>query len=74
MVQGEHPFKIIDKEIYQNFKEAITLENYRRLIPDVESVDDAVKIYQKIYSKTKQKLFKVYIFEIERITDYKEVQ
>jgi len=64
LIQGKTPFRVVGINTYSSFNDAVSSENYRRLIPDAKSPADAVAIYEKFYSLEKQKDLGVYILQI----------
>ncbi|MEK6808004.1 MAG: ASCH domain-containing protein [Nanoarchaeota archaeon] len=57
--------KIINIWTHTTFRDAISDSNYKLLIPDATSADDAIKTYESLYPLWKQKQLGVYIFELK---------
>lgn len=64
---GGIKFNIIEKSIYQNFREMIEKEGIENVIPDKNNIDDAVEVYYKFYTKEQEKKFKVVAIKIQKI-------
>ena len=47
----ENKFTVIEKNSYKTFREMINNEGLKNIIPDKETVDDAVNVYYKFYTK-----------------------
>lgn len=63
-LNGKYKAQIIDIKRYRTFKDAVNENNYKLLIPDAYSVEETVKMYEKLIPLWKQKKLGVYIFEI----------
>ena len=61
--------KIISINVFPSYEEAMDFLDFRKLIPDAENSDEAIKVYEEFYSKEKQAEFGVYIFGIELLND-----
>ena len=64
-LNGEYKAKIIDIKNFHTFKDAVTENNYKLLIPEAHSVEETVKIYEKLFPLWKQRKLGVYIFGIK---------
>lgn len=64
-LNGQHKAQIVGIKKYHTFKDAVDESNFRLLIPDTHSVEEAIKIYEKLYPIWKQRKFGVYIFRIK---------
>ena len=64
-LNGQYEVQIMNIRKYSTFEEALNKENYKLLIPDANSIEEAVKEYNNLYPLWKQKEFGVYIFEIK---------
>ena len=60
-------FKIISKQIFLNFSEMIEFCGIQRIIPDAETIEEAVNVYYKFYTPEDEKNFGVVAIEIEKI-------
>lgn len=63
---GKEIFEVIYKNKYGSFKEMIEKEGLKKVIPDVDSIDKAVSIYYKFYTKKQEKEFGVVAVGIKR--------
>jgi len=64
-LNGEYKAQIVGVRKFSMFREAVTQENYKRLIPDAKSPEDALRVYEMLYPLWKQRKYGVYIFEIK---------
>ncbi len=64
-LNGKYKGQIIDIKRYPTFKDAVDENNYKLLIPDIHSVEETVKIYEKLFPLWKQRKLGVYIFKIK---------
>ncbi len=64
-LNGKYKAQIIDIKKYSTFKEAVDENNYKLLIPDANSPEEAIKVYEKLYPIWKQTQLGVYIFKIK---------
>ena len=64
-LNGEYKAQITDIKRYPTFKNAVNENNYKLLIPDAHSVEETVKIYEKLFPLWKQRKLGVYIFRIK---------
>ena len=61
-------FEIISKNIFANFYKMMENLWFEKVIPDAESIDDAVNnVYYKFYSPEDEKKFWVVAIEIKKI-------
>ncbi len=59
-------FLIVEKKIYKNFKEMMKIEGVKNVIPDKNSLDEAVNVYYKFYTKEDEQTFGVVAIRIKR--------
>ena len=64
-LNGKYKAQIVGIRKYSTFAEALSEENYKLLIPDANSIKEAIEVYNNLYPLWKQKNFGVYIFEIK---------
>jgi len=64
-LNGKYKAQIVGIRKYSTFAEALSEENYKLLIPDANSIEEAIGVYNKLYPLWKQKTLGVYIFEIK---------
>lgn len=64
-LNGQHKAQIVDIKKYPTFKDAVDESNFRLLIPDTHSVEEALEIYEMLYPLWKQRKLGVYIFRIK---------
>ncbi len=60
-------FEVIEKNIYKSFKEMIKSEGIENVVPDKASIEEAVKVYYKFYTKEQEEKFGVVAIKIKRI-------
>ena len=60
-------FEILEKNIYRTFKEMILSEGIENVIPDKTTIDDAVNVYYRFYTKEQEKEFGVVAIKINKI-------
>jgi len=56
-----------DVRTYISIKEMLEQENIKNILPDVETVEQGIGVYQKFYTKEQQKEFGVIAIEVEKI-------
>jgi len=64
LLNGRFRAQIIDIRRYPTFKDAINEKNYKLLIPDASSIDETIKMYEKIFPLEKQIELGIYILEL----------
>ncbi len=60
-------FLITDKREYKTFFEMLKTEWIKKVVPDVNTIDEAVNIYYKFYTKQQEIEFWVIALEIEKV-------
>lgn len=50
-INNEVEYKVLEKNIYTNFREMIEKEGLSNVIPDKKTVEDALAIYRKFYTE-----------------------
>jgi len=60
-------FLVLEKNLYKSFKEMIEKEEVNNVIPDKETIDEAVKVYYKFYTKEQEKEFGVVAIKIRKM-------
>lgn len=60
-------FKVIEKNIYPNFRKMLEKKGIKNVIPDKDNINDAVDIYYKFYTKEQEKKFGVAAIKIKKI-------
>lgn len=51
---------------YQSIKNMLTHEPINKLLPDVETVDQGIKVYRRFYTSQQERQFGVVAIEVER--------
>ena len=64
-LNGIYKAKIVNIWTYSTFEEALQNYDYKLLIPDANSQQDALRVYNNLYPLWKQRKYGVYIFEIK---------
>jgi len=64
-LNGKYKAQIVGIRRYSTFEEALNEENCKLLVPDANSIEEAIEVYNKLYPLWKQKNLGVYIFEIK---------
>ena len=59
-------FEVIGKRVYTTFQEMIISEGIERVIPDKESIKDAVDVYYRFYTPEQEQEFGVLAVEIKK--------
>ncbi|MFH1661847.1 MAG: ASCH domain-containing protein [Candidatus Falkowbacteria bacterium] len=60
--------KVIEKNVYPNFKEMIEKEGVANVMPDKNNIQDAVSAYYEFYTKEQEKEFGVVAIKIKSCT------
>lgn len=50
---------------YRSFRELLETEPLKKVLPDVDSVDDGIKVYRQFYTPEQEKAFGVVALEVE---------
>ncbi|OGH91379.1 MAG: hypothetical protein A2534_03840 [Candidatus Magasanikbacteria bacterium RIFOXYD2_FULL_39_9] len=50
-INNEVEYKVVEKNSYKNFREMIEAEGLSNVIPDKKTVEEAVAVYYKFYTK-----------------------
>ncbi|MEA3450111.1 MAG: ASCH domain-containing protein [Patescibacteria group bacterium] len=59
-------FEVIEKNIYNSFREMIESEGVENVIPDKTGIEEATNIYYKFYTKEQEKQFGVVAIKIKQ--------
>ena len=59
-------FDVTGKNIYSSFREMIEKEGVENVIPDKSSIDEAVNVYYKFYTKEQEKEFGIAAIKIKK--------
>ena len=59
--------QVVDVRIFSSFKEMLEKEELKKVLPNVNSVNEGVAVYRQFYSEEKEKEFGVVAIEIERV-------
>lgn len=59
-------FVIVGKNQYKTFKEMIESEGLKNVIPDVETVEQAVQVYYGFYTPEQEKEFEVVALKLQK--------
>lgn len=60
-------FVIVEKNQYKTFREMLEQEGVENVIPNVETVDEAVEVYYQFYTSDQEKEFGVISLKIEKV-------
>jgi ASC-1-like (ASCH) protein len=52
---------------YSSFKEMLEKEPFKKILPDVGSVEQGVEVYKQFYNSEQEKEFGIVVLEVERI-------
>lgn len=63
-INNQAKFIVVSKNLYRSFKEMITNEGLKNVVPDAKNIDEAVNIYYKFYTKEDEDKFGVVGFKI----------
>jgi ASC-1-like (ASCH) protein len=58
-INNNEEFIVVAKNIYSSFKDMIASEGLKNVIPDVASIDEAVAVYYKFYTKEDEQKYGV---------------
>lgn len=64
---AEERFEILEKNTYKTFREMILSEGIENVIPDKTTIDDAVNVYYRFYTKEQEREFGVVAIKIKKI-------
>ncbi len=64
-LNGKYKAQIMKIWTYSTFKEALQYYDHELLVPDVNSQEEALRVYNSLYPLWKQRKYGVYIFEIK---------
>lgn len=67
LLNEEIRLEITNKTIYKTFRDMITFEGVKNVIPDAKSVDEAESVYYKFYSKEDEANFGVVAIEVKNL-------
>lgn len=59
-----NPFKVLETNLYSSFSEMIKSETLEKTVPDKKTIQDAVDVYYKFYTKAQEKEFGVLAIKI----------
>lgn len=60
-------YEVIATQVYKNFREMIENEGVENVIPDKNSIDDAVAVYYNFYTPEQEKEFGVVAIKIKKV-------
>lgn len=52
---------------YKSIKDMLTKEGVKKLLPDMETIDQGVEVYRNFYTPEQEKKFGVVAIEVERL-------
>ncbi|MFH1402152.1 MAG: ASCH domain-containing protein [Patescibacteria group bacterium] len=58
--------RVKDTRIYSSFGEMLEKENFKKILPNVDSVEQGLCVYRKFYTEGQEKEFGVIAIEVER--------
>jgi ASC-1-like (ASCH) protein len=64
-------FQVIDKKTYSSFKAVLLEEGVKNIIPDKETVEDALGVYNRFYSEDDERKYGIVGFKIRK---YNEIE
>lgn len=67
LFNGRYKARILRVSRYTTFKEALSKEDFKKLIPDVDSQKESLQLYESLFPLWKQEKLGVYIFEFKLI-------
>lgn len=59
VVNDDFDIQIVTKRIYDSFSDMIKNENIKNVIPNADSLQEAVDVYYKFYTKKQEKMYGV---------------
>ena len=59
--------KVTSIHIFSSYEDVMKVSDFKKLIPDAESINEAINIHEEFYFKKKQAKFGVWIFGIELV-------
>ena len=65
LLNEEVKLEITNKTIYKTFRDMISFEGIKNVIPDAKSLDEAEAVYYKFYSKEDESNFGVSAIEVK---------
>lgn len=68
-INNQVNFKLINKREYSSFKDMISMEGVENVIPDKKTIEEAVNVYYKFYSKADERKYGVIALEIKELKD-----
>lgn len=60
-------FTVVEKNVYSDFKSMIEKEGIGNVIPDKQTIEEAVSVYYKFYTEEQEKEFGVVAIKISMI-------
>lgn len=69
LVNDDFEVEVIGKRLYKTFQEMIEAEGIEKVIPDANSVEEAVAVYYKFYTKEKEAEHGVVALEVKNAFD-----
>ena len=67
VVNDDFDIKIIAKRTYDSFSDMIENEGIQNVIPNASSLEEAVAVYYKFYTKEQEKMYGVLAIEMKQI-------
>jgi len=52
---------------YSSFKEMLETEPFKKILPDVDYVEQGIEVYKQFYDSEQEKQFGVVVLEVERV-------
>lgn len=59
--------KVLRVTSYESFQELLEIEPLKQVLPDAETIEEAVEIYTKFYTPADEKKFGVVAIEVKRV-------
>jgi ASC-1-like (ASCH) protein len=70
VINNKIEVEVIGKRHYKTFQEMISVEGIKKVIPNVDSIEEAVAVYYKFYTKEKEIEHGVIAIEIKILKIY----
>ena len=63
-INNQAEYKILAKNQYKNFVEMVTVEGIKNVIPDKETIEEAVQVYYQFFTKEDEERYGVVAIKI----------
>lgn len=66
LLNNNERFEVIGRREYENFKDMLEAEGYKKVLPDKDSLEEAEAVYYEFFTPEQEKKYGVVAFEVRK--------